>query len=147
MVERAVTLNPNLSSAVYSHGWVALMCDKPLQSLESFRRLLRLSPLDPLRQGIWNGMSFAYFCLGRYEEGHEAAVTSLQFRKYAHNLVACIVNAVHAGHLTMANEAAKQLREAHPDFRIGHTDQYFPIRSAGTRDQFAAALRQAGMPE
>ena len=40
MVERALKLNPNLSSAVYSHGWVALMCDEPLQSVESFQRML-----------------------------------------------------------------------------------------------------------
>jgi TolB-like protein/class 3 adenylate cyclase len=86
MVERALKLNPNLSSAVYSHGWVALMCDEPLQSVESFQRMLRLSPRDPLLQTTWNGIAFAYFCLGRYQAGCEAAMTSLQFRKEPHNL-------------------------------------------------------------
>ena len=119
MVERALKLNPNLSSAVYSHGWVALMCDEPLQSVESFQRMLRLSPLDPLRDTTWNGMSFAYFCLGLYEEGCDAAMTSLQFRRQAHNLAAYIVNAMGAGHEAKATEAATQLLDAHPTFASG----------------------------
>jgi adenylate cyclase len=59
MTERAVGLNPNLAVAWDSRGWVTLMSDQPQRSIESFERMLRLSPLDHLRVRAWNGTSFA----------------------------------------------------------------------------------------
>ena len=87
MTAEAVALNPNLATAWHSQGWVALMCDEPERAIEAFERLLRLSPLDPLRPWVWNGTAFALFCLGRYVEGCDAANKSLQFRADAHSLV------------------------------------------------------------
>jgi len=50
MVEQAVALNPNLAIAWYSRGWVTMMCGEAERSIESFDRMIRLSPLDPLRR-------------------------------------------------------------------------------------------------
>src|SRR5260370_16199169 len=63
MVEQAVALNPNLGIAWYSRGWVTMMCGEAERSIESFDGMIRLSPLDPLRVGAWNGSSFAFFML------------------------------------------------------------------------------------
>ena len=63
MVEQAVALNPNLAVAWFSLGWVALMCGEAERAIEGFDRMIRLSPLDPLRVGAWNGSSFALFQL------------------------------------------------------------------------------------
>ena len=49
MVEQAVGLNPNLAIVWYSRGWISLMCDETERAIESFDRMIRLSPLDPLR--------------------------------------------------------------------------------------------------
>ena len=48
MVEQAVSLNPNLAIAWNCRGWVALMCGEFERAIESFDRMIRLSPLDPL---------------------------------------------------------------------------------------------------
>ena len=69
MVEQAITLNPNLAIAWYSRGWVTMMCGEGARAIESFDRMIRLSPLDRLRAGAWNGSAFAFFTLSRYEDG------------------------------------------------------------------------------
>jgi tetratricopeptide (TPR) repeat protein len=146
MVERAVALNPNLAVAWYSRGWVALMCDEAEQSIQSFDRMIRLSPLDQLRVLAWNGSSFAFFILGRYKEGCASAMKSIQFVKDAHTLSAYIVNTIRAGRAAEARETAALLLRTQPDFSARHVQEAFPVRSSDTRDRIAAALREAGLP-
>jgi TolB-like protein/class 3 adenylate cyclase len=146
MVEQAVALNPNLPMAWYSRGWVSLMCGDAERAVESLERMIRLSPLDPLRIGAWNGCSFAFFHLRRFEEGRTAAMKSIQFAANTHTIGALIVNLVGAGRAVEAREAVAQLVNVQPDFRASHVHEAFPIRSADERDRIASALREAGLP-
>ncbi len=146
MVEQAVALNPNLAIAWYSRGWVTMMRGEAERAIESFDRMIRLSPLDPLRAGAWNGSSFAFFCLGRYEDGCVSATKSIQVVADAHTLGAYIVNAIRAGRTTEAQQAAARLLRAQPDFRATHAVEAFPTRSSDLRNQIIAALREAGLP-
>jgi adenylate cyclase len=147
MVEQAVALNPNLAIAWYARGWVSLMCGEAERAIESFDRMIRLSPLDPLRIGAWTGSSFASFHLGRYEEGCASAMKSIQFVTDAHTLGAFVVNSVGAGRIAKAQEAVVQLLKLQPDFRASHVHEAFPIRSPDERDRIASALREAGLPD
>jgi TolB-like protein/class 3 adenylate cyclase len=147
MVEQAVSLNPNLAMAWYSRGWVSLMCGDAERAVESFERMVRLSPLDPLRISAWNGCSFAFFHLGRYEDGYAAAMKSIQFATDAHTLAALIVNAVGAGRAVEAREAVANLLKLQPDFRASHVQEAFPIRAPDERNRIASALREAGLPD
>jgi adenylate cyclase len=147
LVEQAVALNPNLAIAWFSRGWVALMCEEGERSIDSFERMIRLSPLDPLRIGAWTGSSFASFLLGRYEEGRASATKAIQFFTDAHTLGALIVNSVGAGYHAEAREAAAQLLTREPKFRASLTHEAFPVRSSDGRDRIAAALREAGLPD
>jgi TolB-like protein/class 3 adenylate cyclase len=147
MVEQAVALNPNLAMAWHSRGWVSLLCGEAERALESFDRMIRLSPLDPLRLGAWNGSAFALFCLGRYEDGCAVAMNAIQIVKDAHTLGAYIVNAIKAGRTGEARQAAAQLLELHPDFRAPHAAEAFPVRIPEIRERIIAALREAGVPE
>jgi TolB-like protein/class 3 adenylate cyclase len=146
MVEQAVELNPNLAIAWYSRGWVSMMCGDAERAIESFDRMIRLSPLDSLRISAWNGSSFASFCLGRYEEGCASATKSIQVVANAHTLCAYIVNAIGAGRVVEAQQAAARLLKSQPDFRAAHAEEAFPTRSLDIRNQMIAALRQAGLP-
>ncbi|WP_426434465.1 adenylate/guanylate cyclase domain-containing protein [Bradyrhizobium genosp. P] len=146
MVEEAVALNPNLAVAWYSRGWVTMMCGEADSSIESFDRMIRLSPLDPLRVSAWNGSSFAFFSLRRYEDGCLSATKSIQVVVSAHTLVAYIVNAIAAGWPTEAQQAAARLLKLQPDFRAADAGEAFPARSLEMRNQMIAALREAGVP-
>ena len=147
MIEQAVALNPNLADAWLCRGFVGLMCCDPERAIESFDRMIRLSPLDPSRIWAWNGSSFAHFHLSRYEEGRALAMKSLQFVTNAHTLGAYIVNAVRAGRAAEAREAVAQLLKREPDFRASHTQELFPARLPEERDRITSAFRDAGLPE
>ena len=146
MVQQAVALNPNLAIAWYCRGWVTMMCGEAEQAIESFDRMIRLSPLDPLRVGAWNGSSFAFFCLGRYEDGCASAAKSIQVAAHTHTLGAYIVNAIRAGRVDEARQAVARLLQSHPEFRATHAVEAFPVRSVDLRNQVIAALREAGLP-
>src|SRR5665213_3979311 len=92
MAEQAVALNPNLAIAWYSRGWVSLMCGEAERSIESFDRMIRLSPLDGLRVSAWNGSSFALYQLHRYEEGCAVAMKSIQVVRDAYTLGAWLMS-------------------------------------------------------
>lgn len=117
------------------------------RAIESFDRMIRLSPLDPLRVGAWNGGSFALFSLGRYEDGCAAATKSIQVAANAHTLAAYIVNAIGAGRVTEAQQAAARLLKSYPGFRASKAEEAFPTRSSKVRGQMIAALREAGLPD
>jgi TolB-like protein/class 3 adenylate cyclase/tetratricopeptide (TPR) repeat protein len=147
MVEQAVALNPNLAIAWYSRGFVCLMCDEAERAIESFDRMIRLSPLDPLRISAWNGSSHAFFRLSRHEEGCAAAMKSIQFDANAHSLATFAINAVRAGRKEEASKAIGRLLKLQPGFRIAHVSEAFPVRWPERQVEIAAALREAGLPE
>jgi tetratricopeptide (TPR) repeat protein len=147
MAEQAVALNPNLAIAWYGRGWVTLMCGEAERAIESFDRMIRLSPLDALRVSAWNGSSFALYQLHRYEEGCAVAMKSIQVVKDAHTLGAYIVNAVSGRQAAEAREAAAELLKLRPDFRASNAREAFPVRSPEARERIVSALREAGLPE
>jgi adenylate cyclase len=147
LIEQAVVLNPNLAVAWYSRGWVSLMCGEAERSIESFERMIRLSPLDRLRTRAWNGSSFALYQLGRYEEGCSMAMKSIQITKDAHTLSAFAVNAIGAGRTSEAREMVTQLLKLQPEFRAFHVEEAFPIRNPEEREKITSALREAGLPD
>jgi TolB-like protein/class 3 adenylate cyclase/tetratricopeptide (TPR) repeat protein len=147
LVEQAVALNPNLAIAWFSRGWVSLMCAEYEHSIESFDRMIRLSPLDPMRIRAWAGTSFALFHLGRYEEGSAAAKKSIQYNADAHTLSAYILNTLRAGRASEAGDAVKLLLQLQPGFRASHVQEVFPIRLPEERNRLTAVLREAGLPD
>jgi adenylate cyclase len=143
----AVALNPNMATAWYSRGWVALLSAEPALALESFDRMLRLSPLDPLRGTAWNGKAFALFCLDRFAEGQEAAARALQVFKDVHTLGALILNQVGAGRIEEARETVTDLLQLQPGFCASSSIEAFPVRSSAIRDRMVKSLQKAGVPQ
>jgi adenylate cyclase len=147
MVEQAVALNPNLAVAWYSRGWVALMCGEAERAIESFDRMIRLSPFDHLRATTWLGIAFAHFHQQRFEEGCDSAAKAFQFTADTNMLEAYIANSIRAGRVAEAREAAARLLKLQPDYHASRGRQAVPFRSAEVRERIVAALRDAGLPE
>ncbi|NLS68195.1 adenylate/guanylate cyclase domain-containing protein [Bradyrhizobium brasilense] len=145
--EQAIKLNGNLAPAWHSRGWIALMCVMPEQAIESFQRMMRLSPLDPLTPGALYGSAFAYFLSGRHEEGLAVAGKAVLLAANAHSLAAFIINATSLGRSSEAKNAAAHLQKIDPNFRVAHASDLFPTRSLDARMRIASALREAGLPE
>jgi adenylate cyclase len=141
MTERAVALNPNLSTVWLVRGWVNLTCGKHEEARNSFSRVLRFSELDPARIGACSGISWSCFHLGKYEEGCTWAAKALQ--KYENALYLCplIINAVRAGRKEEARKAAERLLELVPGCRVSG------LPYARRHGSVGEALRAAGLPE
>ena len=147
LADRAVLLNPNLSMAWISRGWISLMLAKPERAIESFENLLRLSPLDPLRPNSLSGIAFGHFFLDRYDEGRRTAKESMQPHPNHQAFATYIVNCVGCGDVLEANSAAVELLKFDPSFRVSRAFDIFPTKSPEMRNKIDNALRTAGVPE
>jgi tetratricopeptide (TPR) repeat protein len=147
MVEQAVALNPNLAGAWNALGWVSVICGEPERAIESFEKMIRLSPLDPLRVWASSGISWALWFLGRYEEGRSQALKFMQVFRQVQSLGAYIANSVGAVQRAEACSAAEELLKLDPGFCIRHVQDVFPTQSAELREKLASTFRSAGLPE
>jgi adenylate cyclase len=147
VVDRAITLNPNMASVWVARGWASLMLGKPEHSIESFARLLKISPLEPTKPFIMAGMAFGYFYLDRYEEGRLTAKESMQLLPYHMSFGAYIANCVGAGDLTEARSAAAEYLKFDPNFRVSRTPVIFPGPLPKLLEKLVDAFRTAGLPE
>lgn len=147
LVEQAIALNPNLSAAWIARCWVSVMRADPERGVESFERMMRLSPLDPLKPAFVTGVAHCRWFQGRFEEGRELAKEALQIRQDLQPFASYIVNSVALGDLPEARETARRLLEFDPSFRMSGAAAIFLIRSPEYREKFLGALRAAGLPE
>ena len=147
LADRAVTLNPNLSYAWVVRGWISLMLSKPERAIESFEKLLRLSPLDPFRPNSLSGIAFGHFMLDRYDEGRRTAKESMQPHPNHQAFATYIINCVGCGDVLEANSAAIELLKFDPSFCVSRASDIFPTKSSEMRNKIDDALRTAGVPE
>ena len=147
MIEQAATLNPNLSVVWLCGGFVALNCGNPAWARECFHRVLRLSPLDPLKPRVWYGVAFAEHGLGNYEAGCLAAAKAIHAFRDVHSLGSFLVNAVPAGRLTEARDVLRDVLKLRPNFRLSTVAEMFLTRDVEWRNRIVSAFREAGLPE
>jgi len=120
---------------------------EPERGIESFEKMMRLSPLDPLRPFLVTGVANCYWYQGRFKEGRVLAKEIMLLHPHLQSYASYIVNCVGAGDVTEAKKAAIQLMEVEPAFRISRAAEIFLIRSPDYREKFDHALRTAGLPE
>jgi TolB-like protein/class 3 adenylate cyclase len=147
LVEQAIALNPNLSVAWLARCWVSVMRADAERGIESFEKVMRLSPLDPLKPFFVAGVAHCHWFQGRFEEGRELAREAIQIRPHLQPFASYIVNSVALGDLPEAREAARRLLEFDPSFRMSRAAAIFLIRSPEYREKFLGALRTAGLPD
>lgn len=147
LAEQAIALNPNLSAAWLARCWVSVMRADAERGIESFEKVMRLSPLDPLKPFFVAGVAHCHWFQGRFEEGCELAKEAIQIRPHLQPFASYIVNSVALGDLPEARKAARRLLEFDPSFRMSGAAAIFLIRSAEYREKFLGALRTAGLPD
>jgi adenylate cyclase len=145
MVDRAVALNPNASTAWEERGWTYLMAGQPEEAIRSFERRIRLSPFDPLLFLTFAAMSAAFIELGRFDEAVSAAKKAVRQNPRNPLTYRCLASALaHLGSEAEAREAVARLLELEPDFRISE----WVARGGVSRVQsYIDGLRKAGLPE
>ena len=142
MIDRAVSLNPNVSTVWLIRGWINFMSSEIEVSRNSFLRVLQFSEPDPARIGACCGISWCCFHLGKYEEGCTWATKALQRYANALYLLPLIMNATRAGRKDEARAATDRLLQIVPTFRMSHV---LSNRRAEFEANAADALRHAGL--
>ena len=112
-----------------------------------YEEMARLSPRDPLLLAALYMTGWAHFSAEEYLAGCAAAQKSVQGLAEAHSLAAFAANAVRAGRVSEARQAAENLMKFQPAFRASHAHYMYPIRSLQIRNRIQISLREAGVPE
>jgi TolB-like protein/Tfp pilus assembly protein PilF len=148
MIDRALTLNPNMTSAWLLSGWTKLYLGEPDQAIDSFDHAIRLNPLDPLMARMQTGAAAAQFLAGRYEQALERADRAL--RQHPNDLpllrVAAASHAL-AGRITEAQEVTRRVRQIDPESRLVKVAAQAPFRRPEDISKYIDGLRKAGLPE
>jgi TolB-like protein/class 3 adenylate cyclase len=148
LVDRALTLNPNLGWGWHVSALAKAWLGHPEIALEHAARAMRLSPQDPQMSGMHVAAAFAHFVAGHFEEAlaeAEAAVRG-QFNFF---MAACVAaaSAGMAGKEAQADAAMARVRELNSGLRLSNLRELIPFRRQEDFNQWAEGLRKAGLPD
>jgi TolB-like protein len=147
-VDRALVLNPNLSTAWYLSGFQRISLGKHDDAVERFARAMRLSPLDPEIFQMQTGTAMAHMFARRFdvacawaekaraERPNILRVSSFSAASYAL-----------AGRLDEARRAMEHVRSIDATFRIANIEDWVVLRRPEDLAMFVDGLRRAGLPE
>jgi tetratricopeptide (TPR) repeat protein len=148
LIDRALALNPNLTTAWHSSGWVRVFLGEPEVAIKHLAQGMRLSPLDRLIFRAQGGTAYAHFFAGRNDEASLWADKA--FRERPNYLpavrIAAASNAL-AERMEEAHKAMARLRESDPTLHISNLKNLLPLRRPEDFARFAEGLRKAGLPE
>lgn len=146
-LERAIDAGPNSAIAwTMSSANCGFMGDGRA-AVERAERGVRLSPTDPHRFWHEGILAQAHYVNGDYEQAltwaRRAVARNPSVRFTMRTLTATLAA---IGHVDEAAQAAKQLLEVQPDFRLGPYERRCPFRGAALK-QWIERLRAAGLPD
>lgn len=146
LINRALTLNPNLASAWFFGGWVKVWLGETATALDHLARAMRLSPQDPNMYNMHAATAGAYFIAGRYDQAMSSATMAVEDQPnyvLANSLLAA--SAAHCGHALIARRALDRLLQLEPDLHISRLTNMFPLRRSEDIASLAEGLRKAGL--
>ena len=129
MIDRALTLNPNMTSAWMLKGWAELYLGEPDNAIDSFDRAIRFNPLDPLVARMQTGTAAASFL--------PAAMNKRRFEpkgpcgniRISQPLLR-VAAASHAltGRIAEAGKIVTRIRQLDPELRLSRIAGQAPFR-------------------
>jgi TolB-like protein/class 3 adenylate cyclase len=148
MIDRALTLNPNITAAWLVGGWTKIYLGESNKAIEYFERAIRLNPLDPLVARMQTGIAAAQFLAGQYQEAAVSAENGL--RHHPNDLpllrVAAASHAL-AGQMMDAEKHVGRIRHLDPTLRLSRVAALAPCRRADDVSRYVEGMRRAGLPE
>jgi adenylate cyclase len=145
MADRAVALNPNSFDAWNCRGWVYRVAGLPEEAVQSFKRAIRMSPIDPLLHRAFVGMAQALVELRRFDEAVVAAKKALRQNESYGPAYRCLASAfAHLEKEAGARDAAARLLELDPAFTI---TSWIARGGQSNAKLTIEGLRKAGLPE
>ena len=148
LIERALALNPHLSSAWQFGGLLKAFRGEAETAIEHLAQAMRLSPLDPSLYSMQTATALAHFVAGRYDESVLwAEKASREDPNFLPAIRIIATSAGNSGQLERAQKAAKRMLEIDPAFRVSRLTDHVPLRRPDDLARYAEGLRRAGLPE
>jgi TolB-like protein len=148
LVDRAISLNPNLASAWLNSCWTKTALGEPALALEHIEKAQRLSPNDPQKSSFHAAKAYALVCIGGFAEAYSSARAATRERPNF-LLYECIAaaSAALSGNATDAKGIVARLLKTNPDLRLSHVSTLLPFRRLEDASRWENGLRMAGFPE
>ena len=145
---RSLQLNPNSAMALAMTGWVEAILNEPAVALEHLRRAARLSPRDPRTWFITTGIGTAHSIAGDHHEAIvwlRRALAQNPRSTPARRILAASLASV--GQTDQARETLQELLKVEPHLTISTLKIRMRMLHESVWNNYAAALRLAGLPE
>lgn len=146
---RAIELNENFALAHGNMAAALAFGGQPDAAIEAVERSLRMSPRDPFNFAYLHFAGVGYFAAERYAEGVACEQRALRERPNFPPALRCLAAChVGLGQIGEARDAIAEVLRLAPQSSIKR-DVYGQVAYARDQDRerFAAALREAGLPE
>jgi len=148
LAHRSLVLNPNSALGLMIAGWIEAGNGDHAKAIELFQRAQRLNPRDPRGWFVVTGMAFAHLFAGQLETATSLARTALaQSPRSAITLRVLAAGLALSGRQAEAAEVARRLLAVHPGLTISALQARTLYLAPDISRRYAAALRQAGLPE
>ncbi len=143
---RAVDLNPSMPEAWGWLSWNLLVAGDAEGSITAGLRAQRLNPVGAMSSIIYDNLSQAYWQLGNYEAGLDAARRLLaELPEYYFGHVFVAMNAVELGRIDEARTAIAEARRAQPGLSLELVQGMYGVARPEIDARRNAVLRQAGL--
>ncbi len=146
-VKRALTATPNSPIVLSLSALVHSFAGRFDVAIKHAQASLRLSPSDPMRFIAEVAAGYSHFFTDRYDEAAQAAQRCVHINPHfvpAH--VLAVASRARSGNQQATRGAAEHLLRVKPDFHIGEFVRVGRF-SPDLNERYAAALREAGLPE
>jgi len=147
-INRALTLNPNMTNAWHVSGWTNIYINDPEKAIEHFAHAMRLNPLDPIFHRMQIGTIAAHLLAGRYEQSSFVANAALQqYPNYLPLLRVAAASYALAGKITEAKKVVARICQLDPMSPLSSAVDFAPFRRPEDISKYRDALQKAGLPE
>ncbi|MEJ0011174.1 MAG: adenylate/guanylate cyclase domain-containing protein [Bauldia sp.] len=146
--DRALTLDPNYAWAWSRRGFIEAYRGHAEAAIAAFEHALRLSPLDPFSFNSLNGMGFAHFVEGRYDEAIEWTLKGVREKAgmtWAYRDLAAYYAL--AGRIDDARAATVVLTKTRPGLTIAKVAETLKFIEPQVLARYLDGLRIAGLAE
>jgi TolB-like protein len=147
ILDRALTLDPNLAFAWYLGGFIRIWRGQPADAIDHLARAIRLNPLSSDMHRMEVGTAMAHFLAGQFEDAlswAEKASRHLPDRVLPIIILAAIY--ARAGRGTEAATLVQRLHQIEQAPRISDLSEWLPFQRSQDLEIFASALRDSGLP-
>ncbi len=147
-VDRALALDPNYAWAWSRRGFIEAYRGNAEAAIAAFDHAMRLSPLDPFSFNSLNGMGFAHFVQGRYDDAIEWTLRGVREKAgmtWAYRDLAAYYAL--SGRIDDARAAIAVLTRTRPGMTIAKVAETLKFIEPKVLARYLDGLRIAGLAE